>query len=95
MRKRVEIELIELPVVTYPDEDMYVSEIPVINVASQGRTVEESLSNLKEAVELYFEGEDVKKIIEERFPIPNVITTTMIFDIRKKQVIKIPISRPE
>lgn len=28
-----------------------------VEVASQGRTIEEALANLKEALELYFEGE--------------------------------------
>jgi len=33
----------------------YVATSPEVDVASQGRTVEESLKNLKEAVELYIE----------------------------------------
>ena len=68
MAHKVKIGLVELPIITYQDEDMYVSEIPVFNIASQGKSVEESITNLKEAVELYFEGEDVKKIIAEKFP---------------------------
>ena len=35
-----------------------VSWCPELDVASQGRTVEEALSNLCEAVELYLEGQD-------------------------------------
>ena len=95
MKKRIEFGSIELPVITYLDEDMYVSEVPIIHVASQGKTIEESLSNLQEAVELYFEDEDIKKIIEEKFPIPNnLITTSMTFDIKNRQVVKTPISHP-
>jgi predicted RNase H-like HicB family nuclease len=33
----------------------YVAKCPDNNVASQGRTVEEALANLKEALELYYE----------------------------------------
>ena len=35
-----------------------------IEVASQGKTLEESLANLKEALELYFEGEKTLVIPE-------------------------------
>jgi predicted RNase H-like HicB family nuclease len=92
MEKKIELGLIELPIITYHEDDMYISEVPVINVASQGKTIEESITNLKEAVELYFEGENVKKIIEEKFPIPSVMTTTMTFNINTKQVVRLPIS---
>ncbi|MEW6226535.1 MAG: type II toxin-antitoxin system HicB family antitoxin [Bacillota bacterium] len=36
----------------------YVARCIEVEVTSQGRTVEEALENLKEALELYFEGED-------------------------------------
>ena len=91
MSKKLEFTSIELPVITYPEDDMYVSEVPVINVASQGKTVEKSISNLQEAVELYFEDENVEKIMEEKFPIPKIMTSIMSFDIKKKQVLKRPI----
>ena len=35
------------------DEDMYVAKCPEIGTASQGKTIEEALANLKEATELY------------------------------------------
>ena len=37
------------------DEDMYVATCPEIGTASQGTTVEEALTNLQEATELYLE----------------------------------------
>ncbi len=67
MQSKISFGVVELPVFTYLDEDMYVSEVPFIHVASQGKTVEESLRNLKEAVELYFEDEDVEKLLKEKF----------------------------
>ncbi|MFH1095396.1 MAG: type II toxin-antitoxin system HicB family antitoxin [Candidatus Micrarchaeota archaeon] len=42
------------------EEDWYVSLCPELDVASQGRSVEEALKNLREAVELYLEDEDVR-----------------------------------
>ena len=35
------------------DEDMYVAECPEVGTVSQGKTIREALSNLKEATELY------------------------------------------
>ncbi|WP_083789265.1 type II toxin-antitoxin system HicB family antitoxin [Caldicellulosiruptor kronotskyensis] len=43
------------------------------SVASQGKTIEEAIANLKEAIELYYEGEEVQK--PELSPI---ITTTEV-----------------
>ncbi len=37
------------------EEDMYVASCPEIGTTSQGKTIEESLANLKEATELYLE----------------------------------------
>ena len=36
----------------------YVATCPELVVTSQGKTVEESINNLKEAIELYLEDED-------------------------------------
>lgn len=37
------------------EEDAYIASNPDTGVASQGRTLDEALSNLKEALELYLE----------------------------------------
>jgi predicted RNase H-like HicB family nuclease len=37
------------------EEDMYVAKCPEIGTVSQGVTIEEAISNLKEATELYME----------------------------------------
>jgi predicted RNase H-like HicB family nuclease len=42
--------------------DGYVSLCPELDVASQGRTVEEARSNLKEAVELFLETASKEEI---------------------------------
>jgi predicted RNase H-like HicB family nuclease len=41
------------------DGDWYVARRLDVEVASQGRTIEEALANLREALELYFEDEPV------------------------------------
>lgn len=39
--------------------EWFVSWCPELDVASQGRSVEEALANLREALKLHFEGEEV------------------------------------
>ena len=45
-------------VVVQKEEEWYVAKCLDNNVASQGKTIEESLKNLKEALELYYENEE-------------------------------------
>jgi predicted RNase H-like HicB family nuclease len=42
------------------EEDVYVAECPEVGTASQGKTIEKALSNLKEATELYLEEFPIK-----------------------------------
>ncbi len=44
-----------LTAILHKEEDLYVAECPEIGTVSQGYTVEEAISNLKEATELYLE----------------------------------------
>ena len=44
------------------EEDGYVSLCPELDIASQGNTVEESMSNLIEALELFFETAEPSEI---------------------------------
>ena len=37
------------------EDDLYVAECPEIGTASQGKTIEEAVNNLKEATQLYLE----------------------------------------
>ncbi|MEI8246225.1 MAG: type II toxin-antitoxin system HicB family antitoxin [Lentisphaerota bacterium] len=41
--------------VVYKEKKFYVAECPEAGTASQGKTIEEALLNLKEATELYLE----------------------------------------
>ncbi len=52
---------------------LYVASCPEFDVASQGLTVEEALRNLKEALELYLEDEDVEKPSEFEAPMVTVV----------------------
>jgi predicted RNase H-like HicB family nuclease len=48
------------------EQDMYISLCPELDIASQGKTVEEARLNLKEAIELFFESASPQEI-RERF----------------------------
>lgn len=47
--------------VVHKEEDMYVAECPEIGTASQGKSIDEAFSNLKEATELYLEEFPIKE----------------------------------
>jgi predicted RNase H-like HicB family nuclease len=44
-----------LTAVLHLEEDLYVAECPEVGTVSQGKTIEEAITNLKEATELYLE----------------------------------------
>lgn len=46
---------IRVTVFVQKEENWYVAKCVENNVASQGKTIEEALANLKEALELYYE----------------------------------------
>lgn len=88
VKGRLDSNAVELPIIIYPEGNMFVSEVPLFNIASQGKTIEEALKNIKEAVELYFEGEDIKKLIENKLPTSNILTTTLTLNTKSKQVVE-------
>jgi predicted RNase H-like HicB family nuclease len=57
------------------EEDMYVAENPETGVVSQGKTIDNAIANLKEAVELYLtefplkgEGKPIFTVFEVKVP---------------------------
>ena len=56
-----------LSAVIHKEDDIYVALCPEVGTASQGKTVEEAVVNLKEATELYL----------EEFPMPKIERTFM------------------
>ena len=52
----------QLTAIIEGDGDGYTSLCPELDIASQGRTIEEARSNLREAVELFFETADASEI---------------------------------
>ena len=52
------IMYIRYNVIIQKEEKWYVAKCIDNNVASQGKTIEEAMENLKEALELYYENEE-------------------------------------
>ena len=64
---------LELSAVVRREDGIYVALCPEFDVASQGKSVEEALRNLKEALELYLEDEDVEKPSKAEAPIVTIV----------------------
>ena len=47
--------------VIHKEDNLFVAECPEIGTASQGKTIEEAIANLKEATEVYLEEFPQKK----------------------------------
>lgn len=60
-----------LHTIVWKEDKLFVAKFLELELASQGKTKAEALKNLKEALELYLEGEDVGKL-----PIPSVENVT-------------------
>ncbi len=72
-------ETITLSAIVRQEGKLQVAWCPELDIASQGKNIEEALKNLQEAVELYFEDEDAK--------VPNVkspIITTLSVETHAK-----------
>jgi predicted RNase H-like HicB family nuclease/predicted RNA binding protein YcfA (HicA-like mRNA interferase family) len=57
-------QVVRLTAAVSREDDWYVARALEVEVASQGRTIEEALANLREALELYFEDEPVPDTTE-------------------------------
>ena len=64
---------VEFSAVVWREERLYVALCPELDVASQGKSVEEALANLNEALELYLEDEDVEKPSKVEAPIVTMV----------------------
>jgi predicted RNase H-like HicB family nuclease len=51
---------LEFSSVVTKEGKLYVADCPELEIASQGRTVELALRNLREAIELYLQDEDAR-----------------------------------
>jgi predicted RNase H-like HicB family nuclease len=69
-------ETVDFSAVVRREGKLYVALCPEVDVASQGKSVEEALKNLKEALELYLEDEDVEKPSKVEAPIVTIVKVT-------------------
>ncbi len=61
MEKRLELDIIIYPEGKGEDKVYSISCVQVPNVVTQGDTIEEAISRLKEALEIYFESAPFEK----------------------------------
>jgi predicted RNase H-like HicB family nuclease len=57
----------QLTAIIHKEDDIYVSLCPELDIASQGGNIEEAKSNLKEAVELFFECASPEEIAQRYY----------------------------
>lgn len=50
----------EISYIIYQEGKYYVAQCLNVDVSSFGETIDEAINNLKEAIELYLEGEDLE-----------------------------------
>ena len=50
----------EIDYIVWQEDKYYVSQCVNIDVSSFGETIDEAINNLKEAIELYFEDENIE-----------------------------------
>lgn len=52
------MKILHLTAIVRKENPMYVSWCPELNIASQGKTIDNAMINLKEAIGLYLEDKD-------------------------------------
>ena len=57
----------QITAIIQQEEDWYVAKCAENNVASQGKTLNDALANLREELELYYEDSDEKPFIKQTF----------------------------
>lgn len=64
-----------LHTIVWKEDKLFVAKFLEIELASQGKTKKEAVDNLKEALELYLEGENIDKL---PFPAIEEVTTQTV-----------------
>ena len=62
---------VDLPIITFQEADKFVSYVPFLYITGLGKTRDESIKDLMDGIESYFHGENVEKILKEKFPSTN------------------------
>lgn len=64
-----------LHTIVWKEDKIFVAKFLELELASQGKTKKEAINNLKEALEIYLEGEDTNKL---PFPSIEEVTTQTV-----------------
>jgi predicted RNase H-like HicB family nuclease len=76
------MQAIEIDYVVWKEDKYFVSRCINVEVSSFGETIEEAISNLKEAVELYLEDKDARGLLKGR-KFQDAIFTTISVKMKK------------
>jgi predicted RNase H-like HicB family nuclease len=63
----------EFSAIILKEKRLYIALCPELDVASQGKNIENALMNLKEALKLYLEDEDTEKLLKIEAPIVTAV----------------------
>lgn len=74
------MRVLHLTAIVRRENPVYVSWCPELDIASQGKSIDSAIENLRKAVELYLEDEDAE-IPEELFEIPEHMPTLTCFNV--------------
>ena len=66
-------ESIEFSSIVTKEGKWYVASCPELGIASQGKSIESALDNLREAIELYLEDEDTEAPQSDYRPLVTVV----------------------
>lgn len=74
----------KVPIVLWKEEDCFIASCPLNHVASQGRDISRALENVQEALELYFDDEDIESPPSSWEKEDMIYNTRMLFDVDEK-----------
>lgn len=60
------------PILTYQEDDWYIAKDIISNVTTQGKTYEEAINNIKEAISLYYENNNMNDDTLKNMGISNI-----------------------
>lgn len=66
---------VPLPAIVTKEGKLFVAWCPVLDIASQGKTYEEAIANLQEAVDLYSEDKDARKIKSVKVSMTHILAS--------------------
>ena len=68
---------LEISAVVHREDKFFVASCHEFDIASQGKSIEKALINLKEALELFLEDEDIEKLSGVEAPMVTILKVNL------------------